>query len=98
MCFCAVNCYLNCYLSLDLPALPVIRKDVDSGRGGEVIVLSCFVLFLTFGIGLYICAVVLFLRLGVVFDFHCAIASAVLLASFMLLALLTMLPAANSFV
>ena len=47
MCFCAVNCNLNCYLSVDLLDLPVIRRDVDSergggGGGGEIMVWSCF--------------------------------------------------------
>ena len=78
MCFCAVNCNLNCYLSVDLSALPVIRGDVDSekggGGGGRLLFGLVLFLFLSFGIGLYICAVVSFLRLGVVFDFDCAIA------------------------
>ena len=75
MCFCAVNCNLNCYFSVDLSALPVIRRDVDSEKGGGRLLFGLVLfLFLSFGIGLYICAVVSFLRLGVVFDFDCAIA------------------------
>ena len=50
------------------------------GGGGRLLFGLVLFLFLSFGIGLYICDVVLFLRLGVVFDLDCAIAQ--LLASF----------------